>query len=165
MPSISQEKAQGRKYPLRPIIGVGGLLFEDRAALLVKRGKDPGRGLWSIPGGALRVGETLVQGVRREMQEEVGLEVEVGPLVEAVERIFPEPDGRIAYHYVVLDYLCFTKTGRLRPGSDADDARFVPEEAWVDYNLGELAIQVLHKAWHMNQQAMAGWRARDTLGG
>ncbi|MFH1091363.1 MAG: NUDIX hydrolase [Pseudomonadota bacterium] len=140
------EADSSRLYPSRPIVGVGGLVFDGRSVLLIKRAKDPGRGRWSIPGGAVDLGETLPQGLKREMLEEVGLKVEVGPLVEAVDRIFTDANGRIRYHYVVLDYLCFPGPGEPKPGSDAAEARFVPPEEWADYGLGRLGLKILHQA-------------------
>lgn len=139
----------GREYPDRPIVGVGGLLFQGRSALLIKRGKPPGQGQWSIPGGAVKVGETLTEGLAREMVEEVGLNVTVGPLVEVVERIFLDDNGRALYHYVLMDYLCFPREGALNPGSDAAEARYVPPEEWPEYHLPAITIQVLHKALEM----------------
>ena len=136
-----------RKYPQRPIIGVGGLIFQGSEALLIKRGKDPGFGQWSIPGGAIRVGEPIAFGLQREMEEEVGLRVEVGPLVEVVERIFRDQQGRVAYHYVILDYLCFPEPGAPCPGSDAADARYVPPEQWPEYDLPDITLRTLEKAW------------------
>ncbi|MBW2092943.1 MAG: NUDIX hydrolase, partial [Deltaproteobacteria bacterium] len=122
-----------RTYPSRPIIGVGGLLFRGDELLLVKRAKEPGFGRWSIPGGAVEVGETLAQGLAREMAEEIALNVEVGPLVEIVERIFHDPEGKVQYHYIILDYLCFAQNGEPHPGSDVSEVCFVPPEKWPDY--------------------------------
>lgn len=143
----------GREYPRRPIVAVGGLVFDGRSAALVKRGKSPGLGQWSIPGGALQVGETLTQGVAREIGEEIGLDVEIGPLVETVERIIPDDQGRVKYHYIILDYLCRpVPGGRLRAGSDAADARWAPPEEWPLYNLPDLTVRVLAKALAMAEE-------------
>ena len=93
-----------RSYPDRPWLGVGGIVFQGDRVLLVKRGKEPGRGKWSIPGGAVDIGETVERAVKREIEEETGLQVEVLDLVAVFERILPDPQGKILYHYVVLDY-------------------------------------------------------------
>ena len=98
----------------RPILGVGGVLFDGERVLLVKRGAHPAKGYWSIPGGKLVVGETLAEAVEREMLEETGLRVRAGALVEVYERL-PRPGaGGVADHYVVLDYLCEATGGLLQ---------------------------------------------------
>ena len=125
---------------IRPIVGVGGLIFQGQAILLVQRGKNPGKGLWSIPGGAVQIGESLTQGAAREVQEEVGLTVQVGPLVEVFERIIRDDQNQVAYHYVILDYLCRPLSGSMRPGSDAADARFVEPQDLTQYNLNKASL-------------------------
>jgi 8-oxo-dGTP diphosphatase len=105
-----------------PTVGVGAFVFDrDGRVLLVLRGKAPGKGLWAVPGGKLEPGETLAQGVAREVREETGLVVEVGVLACVVEAI---SDG---YHYVILDYLARAIGGALAPGDDASEAKFVDE--------------------------------------
>lgn len=145
-----------RIYPPRPILGVGGLIFDGDRILLIKRAKDPGRGRWSIPGGAVELGETVHQALIREMDEEVGLGVRPGPLVEVVERIFRDDDERITYHYIILDYLCRVVSGRPRPGSDASDVRFVEPDRWDDYQIGGLATSVLEKGLALHQERGSG---------
>ncbi len=149
-------RGTGREYPARPIVAVGGLVFRGRSAVLVKRGKQPGLGQWSIPGGALHVGESLSDGVIREIREETGLDVRVGPLVEMVERIVPDEEGRIQYHYIILDYLCFSSSGEPAPSSDAADARLVPPEEWPDYDLPGITMRVLDKALKMAEDLQPG---------
>ncbi|MEW5723109.1 MAG: NUDIX hydrolase [Thermodesulfobacteriota bacterium] len=156
---MGAEQATGlapRRYPARPIVGVGGVIFDGPAVLLVKRAKDPGRGQWTIPGGAVKTGETLAEAVRREMAEEVGLAVSVGPLIEVVERIIPDEQGRVLYHYVILDFLCHPDGGALRPGSDADEARFVRPEEWGDYGQPGMAVRIFEKAAGMLRDSVSG---------
>src|SRR5580693_1532186 len=98
--------SNGREYPDRPIVGVGGVVISNGRVLLIRRGNPPLEGEWSIPGGTLEVGETLPEAVKRELAEETGIEVRVGEMIEALERIFLDPQGRSKYHYVILDYLC-----------------------------------------------------------
>jgi 8-oxo-dGTP diphosphatase len=115
-----------RSYPDHPWLGVGGIVFQGDRVLLVKRGKEPGLGQWSIPGGIVEVGETVTRAVQREMKEETGLQVEILSLVEVFERILPNGQGGILYHFVILDYLCSIKGGRLMAGSDVTEAIFSP---------------------------------------
>ncbi|MBW2624101.1 MAG: NUDIX hydrolase [Deltaproteobacteria bacterium] len=138
-----------REYPARPITAVGGLIFKGEEALLVRRAKDPGRGQWSIPGGAIKVGETLLQALSREMREETNLDVETGPLVAAVERIVRDPEGKVMFHYIILDYLCFAPRDEPRPGSDVSVVRFVSADNWPGFGLDQLALDTLHKALDM----------------
>ncbi|HMD47585.1 MAG TPA: NUDIX hydrolase, partial [Bryobacteraceae bacterium] len=95
-----------RRYPSRPFLGVGALIFEASKILLVERGKEPLKGYWSLPGGILETGERLEDALRREVLEETGLEVEPLSIFEIFERIMPDAAGRAEYHYVLIDYLC-----------------------------------------------------------
>jgi len=140
-----------RKYPQQPIIGVGGVIFQNDQVLLIKRGKEPALGQWSIPGGVVRVGETLKEAVVREVREETHLEVEVLALAKVIERIFHEPDGRISYHYVLLDFLCQIKNGELKADSDAQEACFVPLTELNNYNLTSATQEVIPRANLMRQ--------------
>jgi len=96
---------ESREYPRFPLVGVGALIVDDRRIVLIRRAKPPSVGEWSIPGGLVHVGETLVEAVKREAFEETGLEVEPLGLVELLERIFPDDRGRVRHHYVLADYL------------------------------------------------------------
>ena len=157
--------AAKRKYPDQPVVGVGGVVISDGRALLIRRGSEPLRGEWSIPGGTLEVGETLVEGIQRELREETGLEVKALELIEVFERIFPDPDsqtdaqGRPArpqYHFVIVDYLCEAAGGTPRPGSDVTDIAFVAEDELSRYNLTPTATRVLRKAFAMARARAAG---------
>jgi 8-oxo-dGTP diphosphatase len=118
----------GRRYPSKPVLSVAGVVMAGDQVLLVKRGRAPAKGIWSIPGGAVETGETLHEALVREIMEETGVEIQVGPLVEIVERILPDEEGRVEYHYVILDYLCFAYPQAPRAGSDAAEAVWVPFE-------------------------------------
>ena len=115
----------GRAYPSQPVAGVGAIVFQKDEVLLVRRGTAPQKGLWSLPGGALELGESLHQGVRREVLEETGLEVRVLEFAEAFERIMTDDNGAVEYHYVLLDYLCEPVGGVLAAGDDAAEAAWV----------------------------------------
>lgn len=114
-----------REYPEHPIVGVAAVVLRDGRVLLVQRGREPARGLWGLPGGMLELGESLAEGVRREVLEECGVEIEVGPLIAVFEPMQHDAAGRLQYHYVVLDYLARYVGGALLPADDADDARWV----------------------------------------
>lgn len=137
-----------RRYPPRPILGVGALILDGDAILLVQRGKEPLRGYWTIPGGAVETGETLDFALRREVLEETGLVVEPRELVTIFERITPDEDGRAQYHYVLADYLCEVKSGEVRAASDVDDARWVRRTDLGSYALTSGTLPIIEKAFH-----------------
>jgi ADP-ribose pyrophosphatase YjhB (NUDIX family) len=117
--------------------------------LLVKRGHEPLKGEWSLPGGAVELGEALETAVAREVREEAGLVVDVGPVVEVVDRIHRDADGRVEYHYVVVDYLCRLSGAAgvsATAGSDADDVQWAPVEDLGALNVSSAAIAVIRKA-------------------
>lgn len=141
-----------RQYPAQPVIGVGGIVLDGNRVLLVKRGREPLQGIWSIPGGKLELGETLRDGVRRELLEEAGLEVRVLDMVEVFERITPDADGRTAYHYVLIDFLCESLGGEPRAGDDVDDAVWVERTRVGDYETTEGAPAVVEKAFALRDR-------------
>jgi mutator protein MutT len=137
----------GRSFPDRPIAGVGAVVLDDEhRILLVKRGHAPLKGEWSLPGGAVEIGETLEDALVRELLEETGLAVEVGPVVEVLDRIERTPDGRVEYHFVIIDYLCYASAAAPICASDADEGRWVRREDLVSYNVTEKATSVIDKA-------------------
>lgn len=151
-----------REYPERPVVGVGGVIIEDRRTLLIRRGSEPLRGQWSIPGGTLELGESLQAGVARELLEETGLQVRVLDLIEVFDRIFTEPDAggggtpqRPKFHYVIVDYLCERISGEPRPGSDVTDVAFAGEEELARFQLTTTATRVLRKAFAMDRERRA----------
>ena len=135
-----------RKFPERPVVGVGAVVLDGERVLLVKRGHEPLKGEWSLPGGAVELGETLEAAIAREVLEETGLAVEVGPVVEVFDRIYPASDGRVEYHYVLVDYLCRALHDRIACGSDADEVRWVKPDELAAYRITEKATSVIHKA-------------------
>jgi ADP-ribose pyrophosphatase YjhB (NUDIX family) len=147
--SISGERNDDeRRYPSRPFLGIGALIFDDeRKILLVERGKDPLKGYWSLPGGILETGEKLEEGIRREVREETGLEVDPLSIFEVFERIMPDAEGRPEYHYVLIDYLCRPAGGRLQAASDASRVAWVSEQNLHDYRLTEGTLDVVQRAF------------------
>ena len=138
-----------REYPQRPIVGVGGVVVKQGRVLLVRRGRAPLLGEWSIPGGALKVGETLEEALRRELQEETGLEITPLELVEVLDRIVRDDDGRTRYHYVLIDYLCrLDSSGPQAPcaASDVSECRWVTPAELAQYRLHPDTVRVVEKA-------------------
>ena len=142
-----------REYPARPIVGVGGVVFLDGRVLLIRRQFEPLAGRWSIPGGAVEVGETLAQGLAREMREETGLDVEVGPLVDVFDRITRDHDGRVRYHYVLADFLCWTSTGEPVAGSDVSEVALAEMNELDRYDLTPKTLEVITRALQMSRSA------------
>jgi mutator protein MutT len=138
-----------REFPSRPIVGVGAVVLDGNRVLLVRRANEPLKGEWSLPGGAVDVGETLRAAVAREVREETGLNVEIGPIVEVLDRIRLEPDGRARFHYVLVDFLCRVSGGELCCASDAVDAAWVDVASLEAYRVAESAVAVIRKAVHL----------------
>lgn len=136
-----------RRYPTRPLVGIGAVIFSDEGnVLLVKRRHEPLAGQWSLPGGMLELGETLEAGVAREIEEETGLIVTVGPVVEVFDRILLDDDAKVRYHFVLIDYICEVRGGTLQAGSDVEAAEFVAPADVDRYVATEKARDVIHKA-------------------
>jgi len=144
------------EYPDQPVVGVGGVIISGDRALLIRRGSEPLKGKWSIPGGRLELGETITEGVIRELREETGLDVRVLGLIEVFERIFRDDAASASatprYHFVILDYLCEVVSGEPRAGSDVTDLAWAHEEELVQFGLTPTATRILSKAFEMTRQ-------------
>ena len=136
-----------RRRPSRPILGIGAIILRRGCVLLVERGRAPLKGYWSLPGGALELGERLADGVRREVLEETGLIVKPLEVFEVFERITPGERNRPEYHYVVVDYLCRVSGGVLRPGADAERAEWVRREDLGRRRITEGTLAVIRRAF------------------
>jgi 8-oxo-dGTP diphosphatase len=135
-----------REFPEMPLVGVGAVVVESNRVLLVRRGQEPLKGKWSLPGGLLELGESIQDGVIRE---ETGLAVEPVELVELLDRIHRESD-RVRYHYVIADYLCRVVGGSLRAASDADEVRWVERAEWNSHSalvLDPVTVRVIEAGW------------------
>lgn len=117
-----------REYPDHPRVGVGAVVLSRGRVLLARRGKAPAQGRWSLPGGLVELGETTLDAVRREVEEECGLKVRVAGLAGVLDRVTHDADGRVHYHWVLVDYLAFPESGddTITAGDDAAEVRWVP---------------------------------------
>lgn len=136
-----------REYPERPLVGVGAVIVDGSRVVLVRRGAEPMAGEWSIPGGLLETGEAMRAGAVREAREETGLQVEAGEVLEVLDRILPDSQGRIRFHYVLIDFLCRLIAGELGAGGDAAEARWVKESELKSLGVADPAVRVLRKAF------------------
>lgn len=145
-----------RDFPSAPIVAVGAVVVDADRVLLVRRGSEPLKGEWSLPGGALELGESLTAGLVREVREETGLLVEPVELIELLDRIHHEA-GRVRYHYVIADYLCRVTGGVLQAASDADEVRWAARAEWSTHGvlrIDPLAARVIDMGW---RRARALW--------
>jgi ADP-ribose pyrophosphatase YjhB (NUDIX family) len=158
---VSSRQPSDREYPARPIVGVGAVILvspaearaggwseerEDLGIVLVRRLFEPLAGQWSLPGGTLEVGETLEAGVAREILEETGLTVAVGPIVDVFDRIFRDEDARVRYHFVLIDYVCRAAGGTLRAGSDVGEVAIVDPDRLAPFALTAKTQDVIRKS-------------------
>lgn len=134
-----------REYPSHPVVGVGAVVVREGRALIVRRGHEPRKGEWSLPGGVLDLGESLSDGVRREVKEETGLDVRPGPIVETFDRVHRDADGRIRYHFVIVDFVCESATGEAVAGSDAEAVAWVRADELDAYGVNAHAAAVIEK--------------------
>jgi len=145
--------SDSRQYPERPIVGVGAVIVDDGKVVLIKRKYEPLKGHWSLPGGMVEVGEALDTALSREMQEETGLIVDVGPVIEVFDRIMRDEQRRVRYHFVLIDYLCWPSSGTLRAGSDVDEAIWVDPAALEQYSLTDKATSVIQRGLTLAREA------------
>jgi 8-oxo-dGTP diphosphatase len=138
-----------REFPEMPLVAVGAVVMDQARVLLVRRGREPLKGQWSLPGGLLDIGEPLSAGVIREVREETGLTVEPLELIELLDRIHREGE-RVRYHYVIADYLCRVVSGELKAASDADAVRWVERAEWNSHTalkLDPIVVRVIEDGW------------------
>lgn len=138
-----------REFPSAPIVAVGAVIVDAGRVLLVRRGSEPLKGQWSLPGGALELGESLTDGLIREVREETGLLVEPVELIELLDRIHRDGD-RVRYHYVIVDYLCRVTGGDLSAATDADEVRWAERPEWNSHSalrIDPITARVVDQGW------------------
>jgi ADP-ribose pyrophosphatase YjhB (NUDIX family) len=136
-----------REFPETPLVGVGAIIIENARVVLVKRAHPPLQAEWSIPGGVLEVGELVREAAIREACEETGLTVDPGELLGVYDRVLRDPDKRVRYHYVLVDFLCRRVAGDLVAASDATQVRWFTREELPALKLAEDTIDVIHKGF------------------
>ena len=122
---------------------MGAVVVRDGRALIVKRAHEPRKGEWSLPGGLLELGESLADAVRREIKEETGLDIAVGPVIETFDRVHRDDAGRIRYHFVIIDFVCWPDGGEAVAGSDAEDVAWVSASEIDEYRVNSHAKDVI----------------------
>ncbi|HEV8347210.1 MAG TPA: NUDIX hydrolase [Vicinamibacterales bacterium] len=155
----SSKSSASREFPERPVVGVGAVVVDGSRVLLVRRANEPLKGEWSLPGGAVEIGETLEVAIAREVREETGLQVDVGPIVDVLDRIRFDPDGRARYHYVLVDFICRPSGGTLACASDAEDAIWVPLVELRDRGVAAATISVIQKGFDLVHSG--SWTPRE----
>ncbi len=147
------DDAVNRRYPRAPVCAVGALIFQGSRILLVRRGKPPSQGKWSVPGGRLRLGETLEAAVVRETREETQLVVRPLRVGKVVEHRLRDERGNIEYHYVIVDYVCQVIEGSPRPASDASEVQFVEIFELAQLDMTEGTAQVIQEIFEQITQS------------
>jgi len=132
-----------RRYPTRPVLGVGAIILDNSRVLLVERGRPPLTGYWSLPGGVVEAGERLEDALIREVREETGLTVDIGPIATVFERIMPDANGACEYHYVLVDFYCTIAHGELCAGDDSTEAAWFPIESLRSLHMTEGTREVI----------------------
>jgi ADP-ribose pyrophosphatase YjhB (NUDIX family) len=145
-----------RAYPSRPVVAVGAVVVKAGKVLLVRRRREPSRGLWSLPGGAVRRGEGLREAVVREVREECGIDVKVEGVVEVVDRIYVDRNSRVRFHYVIIDFLASWRKGRVTAASDISEASWVDPAAIGDLSLTAGLAPVITKALRLRRRRLGG---------
>ncbi len=150
-----------REYPARPILAVGAIVVRDGCVLVARRGKPPGLGKWSVPGGAVNVGESLEAAARREVREECGVEVELTDTLEVIQRITRDDTQRVRFHYVIVDYVARWLSGEPRPSEEASEVRWVRPEDLDALDMTPGTADVIRRMFRKAGVADVGSEARE----
>jgi 8-oxo-dGTP diphosphatase len=133
------------EYPDAPRVAVGALVLHEGRLLVVQRGKAPAEGVWALPGGSVELGETMAEAAEREVREETGVAVRAGAVVHSFDAIVREDDGRVRFHYVIVDLECAYLAGEVAPGGDARDARFVTREEFAGLRSSRATVDLVRR--------------------
>jgi ADP-ribose pyrophosphatase len=150
-----------REYPIAPIVGVGAVIVRDNRVLLVRRGNEPNRGLWSIPGGAVELGETLAQAATREVREECRLEIKAQGVLSTFELIQRDEQDKVRYHYVLIDLAARYVGGQTTAGTDALDAHWATEDELDTLDIVPRLLPLLHAALQEASRSQQGTSPED----
>lgn len=145
-----------RRYPSRPLVGVGAVVLDGDRVLLVKRGRPPGLGRWSLPGGAQHLGETVHEAAHREVREETGVDIDILDLVEVLDSIERDETGRVLYHYTLIDFLALWRSGTPQAGDDAAEAAWFEIDRIQELGLWPATQRIIRRA-----VGMAGDRSKN----
>jgi 8-oxo-dGTP diphosphatase len=143
---MSNRKEIKREYPDAPLVAVGALIIDQDKILLVKRKNEPGQGLWSIPGGVVELGERVEDAVKREVKEETGMTIKVERLLTTIDRIIKDSEGRVRFHYVIIDYLARPSEGTLGASTDAEDAKWIHLDNAKNFPATNLLVNLIDEA-------------------
>ena len=143
-----------REYPEGPIVGVAAVIFSGESVLMARRNQEPGRGQWSLPGGGVELGESLLDALRRELLEEISIKVDIGGLIGVFDRVIRDRENRVRYHYVLVDFWGWITSGQPRPGSDISELRFLPLEELDLFEISKELKETVWKAVDMRKKAI-----------
>jgi len=145
-----------REYPQRPIVGIGVVVVDKGRVLLIRRGKNPRRGTWSLPGGAQELGETVAEGAAREVKEETGLDIKITGLLDVVDSIDTNEDGAVRYHYTLVDFVARPRGGRVKASGDAAETRWFDREGLSDLELWAETERIIGLAFEFDDLLSSG---------
>ena len=144
---------ESREYPSRPFVGVGVVVLKEENVLLIRRGRPPRLGEWSLPGGAQSVGETVQETARREVLEETGVSIQNPEFLEVVDSIIKDDDGSVKFHYTLIDYWANWESGTPQGADDAKHAEWVPVHKLGEFGLWTKTVEVIEKARSLRDQS------------